>query len=123
MIAVSYNTFNIGSESYFQLYQQLIAELNDTNYILTFNSDCLIIISQLKFHFKSMINMLLRMPNVQINIYSAIYVNDNYQLQSVFKNESIEIFGASVGRLNFDNPADAAKTINEWVSHSGRTKS
>ncbi|CAH2054605.1 unnamed protein product, partial [Iphiclides podalirius] len=51
-----------------------------------------------------------------LNVASNVVLSNKFNIDSKFKSAALNSFGSDVTRMNFNNPYDATKKINEWVA-------
>ncbi|KAJ4431220.1 hypothetical protein ANN_19817 [Periplaneta americana] len=55
---------------------------------------------------------------IQIDIASKLFVADGVSILPEFKNMTVEVFKSDIETVDFNQPEEAARTINDWVSQS-----
>lgn len=72
--------------------------------------------------YKNVIEALNNVQNVTLHVANKIYAKTGYKLKPTFNEVARNSFYSEVEQVNFDDRANAAKTINSWVEQKTQDK-
>lgn len=74
-----------------------------------------VILLQMKKHFRKIINSLREIRTASISICSGLYINREDKLMSEFMTEAEDVFRIGIEKVDFSRPRQAVEIINNWV--------